>query len=244
MTDSDRIVQQPLFVLAGGFGTRLRSAVGSVPKPLAPVGDQPFLLYLLENWIAQGVRRFVFALGHQASTIEHFLQDERSRRVLEFCDVSTIIEPVPLGTGGSIANALNHTGVNAAFLVANADTWLGSGIVDVAAMSAPGLAVIRVEDTGRYGAVNLSGSKVVSFEEKQQIGGAGWVNAGLYHLHADLFKSWDAKSFSLESALLPVWAASGLLSAVAVDETFIDIGVPDDYFRFRRWIESGKRNSL
>ena len=45
---------QTLLVLAGGFGSRLRSAVSDVPKPLAPVANQPFLKYLLKNLISQG----------------------------------------------------------------------------------------------------------------------------------------------------------------------------------------------
>ena len=40
-----------LLVLAGGFGTRLKKIVSSVPKPLAPIGDKPFLYYFLNNII-------------------------------------------------------------------------------------------------------------------------------------------------------------------------------------------------
>ena len=53
-----------LFVLAGGFGTRLRALVSDVPKPLAPVAGRPFLLHLIDNWVAQGVKEFVFLLHY------------------------------------------------------------------------------------------------------------------------------------------------------------------------------------
>jgi D-glycero-alpha-D-manno-heptose 1-phosphate guanylyltransferase len=47
-----------LFMLAGGFGTRLSQVVKDVPKPLAPIHGRPFLAYLLENYHRQGIRKF------------------------------------------------------------------------------------------------------------------------------------------------------------------------------------------
>ena len=49
-----------LFVLAGGFGTRLRPVISNVPKPLAPVGGEPFLFHLVRHWVSQGVDDFIF----------------------------------------------------------------------------------------------------------------------------------------------------------------------------------------
>ena len=62
-----------LFVLAGGFGTRLRALVSDVPKPLAPVAGRPFLLHLIDNWVAQGVKEFVFLLHYESSQIRQLL---------------------------------------------------------------------------------------------------------------------------------------------------------------------------
>ena len=63
-----------LLVLAGGFGTRLRSVVSDVPKPLAPVMGQPYLRYMMDNRRAQGITRFTFLLHHQAELMTGFLQ--------------------------------------------------------------------------------------------------------------------------------------------------------------------------
>lgn len=46
-------------VLAGGFGTRLRSLITDVPKSLAPVAGRPFLIHLIEKWVAQGAKDFI-----------------------------------------------------------------------------------------------------------------------------------------------------------------------------------------
>jgi hypothetical protein len=91
----------PLLVLAGGFGTRLRTAIGDVPKPLAPVGDAPFLKYLVERWVEQGARRFVFLLHHHADQMIAFVEGERRHGALRQCDASWVVETTALGTGGS-----------------------------------------------------------------------------------------------------------------------------------------------
>jgi D-glycero-D-manno-heptose 1,7-bisphosphate phosphatase len=66
-------------VLAGGFGTRLKTVITDVPKALAPIGDIPFLLLQLEHWLAQGLREFTFLLHHQADQIIAFFKLIRAR---------------------------------------------------------------------------------------------------------------------------------------------------------------------
>lgn len=233
-----------LLVLAGGFGTRLRSAVSDVPKPLAPVCNKPYLYYLVESWIEQGITSLTFLLHHQAVMIEDFLNIQKREGLLKDCELRTLTEPQPLGTGGAIAYAAQQFRLTGSFLVANADTWLGSSIREVSAAPVPAMATIKVINSERYGKVSVQNGNVVAFEEKQPGSGPGCINAGLYHLHTNIFKDWNGQPFSLEQAVLPKLAASGQLHAVPLETDFIDIGVPEDYFRFCRWIESGKKGSL
>ena len=53
----------PCIVLAGGLGTRLRSAVPDVPKCLAPIAGRPFLEWQLRSLAKRGIDRFILALG-------------------------------------------------------------------------------------------------------------------------------------------------------------------------------------
>ncbi|WP_397411246.1 sugar phosphate nucleotidyltransferase [Polaromonas sp.] len=230
----------PLLILAGGFGTRLRSAVSAVPKPLAPVMGQPYLTYLLESWRSQGVTSFTFLLHHKADKIVDFLAEAQKSGLLEGCAVRTLVEPQPLGTGGALAYAVRELAMMGSFLVANADTWLGGGIQQLLATPAPAMAVIRVPNSERYGHVRIESNKISAFEEKKGSSGPGLINAGLYRLDADMFREWDERPFSLERELFPKWVSAGRLGAVPLETDFIDIGIPEDYFRFCRWIESKK----
>jgi D-glycero-alpha-D-manno-heptose 1-phosphate guanylyltransferase len=232
-----------LLVLAGGFGTRLRRTVPEVPKALAPVGGRPYLHYLVESWLGQGVTDLTFLLHHQAEQIEAFLETLQSQGGLG-CSLRTLIEQRPLGTGGAIAYAVHQLKLNESFLVANADTWLGCGITEVTRARNPAMAVVEMEKTGRYGSVQIDADRIVGFDEKRDNSTAGWINAGLYHLNAGLFKTWDGSAFSLEREVFEMLARDGELTAVPLNTDFIDIGVPDDYLRFCNWIQNGRREPL
>lgn len=233
-----------LLVLAGGFGTRLQSALPGIPKALAPVGKTPFLELQLENWITQGIRSFVFLLHHQADLIKGFLAKAKIE-LLKDCEVISLAEPTAMDTGGAVAYAVRELSLKGRFLVTNADTWLGSGIGKMCTSQAPSMAVIQLKDPSRYGQVTFDDhGTVTAFTEKSALGTPGWINAGLCLLSADLFKPWDGTRFSLERQSFTRWAQGGQLQAVAIDADFIDIGIPEDYLRFCRWIEQGRRGTL
>lgn len=233
-----------LLVLAGGFGTRLRSVVAEVPKALAPVGEQAFLHLQIENWRSQGLSSFVFLLHHQADLIIEFLKSEQND-ALRNCEVQWLVEPKPMDTGGAIAYAVEQLGISGNFLVTNADTWLGAGVNEIAKAGSPAMAVINVAEAGRYGSVQFDNEHfITTFNEKKAKAGAGWINAGLCHLNADLFKPWNHEPFSLERVSFTSFSLQRKLKAVPLRTNFIDIGVPEDYFRFCRWIESGKKGVM
>lgn len=220
-----------LMVLAGGFGTRLKTVVQDVPKPLAPVGNQPFLQVQIEHWVRQGVRRFTFLLHYQAELMVEFINSQKA--VHRECDFGYVIESLPLGTGGSVVNAIHQIGWNGGFILTNADTWLGSGMRDVWNASPPTVAIVQVADAGRYGTViRDQEGRVRAFLEKDPNCRAGWINSGLYRLNTEDFSGIEAKEFSLERDLFPRWVQERRLKAIQLKTDFTDIGVPEDYFRF------------
>lgn len=233
-----------LLVLAGGFGTRLKTAVADVPKALAPIGDVPFLQLQIKHWRAQGLREFTFLLHHQAAQIIAFLQAQQDE-LLKDCQVDWLIEPVPMDTGGALAHAVKTRGLKDDFLMTNADTWLGGSIHEMMQSAAPAMAVVNLADVSRYGQVYFDhAQRVTAFAEKNGQSAAGWINAGLCHLDADLFKNWDGHPFSLERELFATLVKNRRLTAVPLQTDFIDIGVPADYHRFCRWVATGRQDPL
>ena len=236
---------KPIFVLAGGFGSRLKAVVSDVPKPLAPVCGKPFLMHLIEHLVSQGADSFVLLLHYEAELITGMVAKFLEHDSMIGVTITSIVEERPLGTGGAIINAINILNIKDSFLVVNADTWLGDGLKKISLSSPNSVAAVKVKDCSRYGALVVKGTSIEKFLEKKLSHNSGLINAGLYHLSLDVFTGYvgDA-SFSLEADIFPKVAAIGMLSAVEVDTNFIDIGIPKDYFRFCNWIGSGKKIDL
>lgn len=227
----------PCIVLAGGLGTRLRSAVPDLPKCLAPIAGRPFLEWQLRSLAQRGVGHFVLALGHGAEQVRDSLGSWASGLSIEI-----VIEREALGTGGAARFAMTAAGLEEA-LVVNGDTFLGG---DLTAMLAPiaadagermRIATVGVEDRARFGGVEVDAQRrVTAFLEKGQTG-AGAINAGLYRVHGRAFDGQPEGAFSMETALMPRLVATGALQARELAGPFIDIGVPDDYRHFDAQVE-------
>jgi CTP:molybdopterin cytidylyltransferase MocA len=105
-------------VLAGGLGTRLRSAVPDLPKPMAPIAGRPFLAHQLDQWIAHGIRDFVLAVGYRHEAISDYFGAHYRGAAIRYS-----VEATPLGTGGALLQAASLVATDARFLLLNGDTY-------------------------------------------------------------------------------------------------------------------------
>lgn len=217
-------------VLVGGLGTRLRTVVSDVPKPLAPVAGRPFLAWMLDHLAEQGMRHVILATGFMAGKVEQLVGRHWSGMTVDYSP-----EEHPLGTGGAVRRAasLLHDGGTH---VVNGDTFLRYSPQALEAATrrvgaTMGVALAHVPDVGRYGAVEFDAGRVSSFREKGK-DGPGHINAGCYFMAADALAALpDRENFSLEADVLVPLAMQGGLAAFEQAEQFIDIGVPEDYLR-------------
>ena len=217
-------------VLVGGLGTRLREVVSDVPKPLAPVAGRPFLGWVLDQLAANGINHVVLAAGHMAQMVQQFAGRQWSGMSVVYS-----IETQALGTGGAIRQARADLRGDCAHVL-NGDTFLRyrpAALEDatLAAGAQVGVALARVDDLTRYGAVECDGPLVSAFLEKGR-GGPGLINAGCYFLGSQALQSLpDQTQYSFETEVLLPMVAAGMVFGYADTADFIDIGVPDDYRR-------------
>jgi len=214
-------------VLAGGFGTRLRTVVSDVPKPLAPVAGRPFLHWLLDGLARQGIARVILATGYMGDVMRERLGETHAGMALAHAR-----EETPLGTGGALWAALRLAEGERVFVL-NGDTWLGAPLAPLAEEAPEAdlvLAVRPVADRSRYGTVRVEGNRILGLEEKGP-SGPGLVNAGLYVARRDLpARRPMPDAFSLEAEILS--RPDGLdLRAHRTDAPFLDIGTPEDFAR-------------
>lgn len=216
-------------ILAGGFGTRLRSVVSDVPKPMAPVGGRPFLEIILRQLACNGFNRVVLSVGYLAEiVIAHF------GKSFEGIELIYEVEKDPLGTGGAVLSGLKHSLEDHVF-VFNGDTYLDLEISKVEAIwqshKEPVIVAREVEDTARYGRLLIEGEQVKGFVEKG-VTGPGLINAGCYVLPVGLIEAAGLVApFSLEADYLDAQVKREPFRVFVTDGMFIDIGVPEDYLR-------------
>lgn len=217
-------------ILAGGFGTRLRSVVSDVPKPMAPVAGRPFLEWLIDYLIGYGYTHLVLSTGYMADRIEQHFGSMYKGVPLHYA-----VEHEPLGTGGGIKNALSLCEQDTV-TVLNGDTLFRVDYNALAAFhqshsSRLTLFLRHVADTSRYGAVETDAQqRLCAFREKADSGGEGWINGGIYMMRRSLLDGYNG-AFSFERDVMQARYATEPFYALPSDAYFIDIGVPEDYKR-------------
>jgi D-glycero-alpha-D-manno-heptose 1-phosphate guanylyltransferase len=230
-------------ILAGGLGTRLRAAVPDLPKPLAPVAGRPFLEHLMARCVAQGVTRFVLAVGYRHEAIV-----ARIGSTFDGVPVAYSVETTPMGTGGGLLQAAAGLPADERFVLLNGDTWfdvpLDGLLADAAARDADVcMALFRAGEPGRYMGLGLAPDGRVTALDHDDSTIGRTANGGVWAVHPRVLGGTSAgprAAVSLESRLLPAWLASGRrLFGVVCDGAFIDIGVPDDWRRAASVIAPG-----
>jgi D-glycero-alpha-D-manno-heptose 1-phosphate guanylyltransferase len=218
-------------ILAGGLGTRLKTAIPDLPKCLAPVNGRPFLFYVINYLRSQGIERFIFSLGYKHEIIEEYLNDQFST-----LDYQCSIEKEPLGTGGAILAAC-YKASEENVLVVNGDTLYKISVADTSAFhfkkgSQCSLVLKPMKNFDRYGAVELNeDNSIKNFHEKKFLK-EGLINGGVYILNVQDFMDEELPAkFSFEKDYLEKFYATRKIFATVQDEYFIDIGIPEDYKR-------------
>jgi len=218
-------------ILAGGFGTRLRSVIADVPKPMAPIHQKPFLAYLLDYLKSQGITDVVLSVHYLRDQIQDYFGDN-----YRGVSVSYAIEENALGTGGAIAYALKSIASSEPLFVLNGDTFLKLNYQAMYAQHQKNsplitMALRKIADCSRYGTVEVKDNCVVGFKDQGGVH-AGLINAGVYCLNPKIFENFSMPTqFSIEKDFLFPNAAALKPEAFIVDDYFIDIGIPEDYAR-------------
>ena len=210
-------------ILAGGLGTRLRTALPDRPKVLAPVAGRHFLAYLLDQIADAGFRDVILCTGYLGEQVRNVFGTRFRRLELRYSQ-----EAEPRGTAGALREALPLLRItsdgdndgnendddnenNDDVLVFNGDSYCQT---DLAAFvqwhqqkrSKASLVLAQVPDVSRFGSVEFDGQhRIQRFREKGS-SGPGWINAGIYAISKRLIAGISNQaSVSIEHECFPAW---------------------------------------
>jgi mannose-1-phosphate guanylyltransferase len=225
-------------VLAGGEGTRLRPLTNTVPKPVLPLVNRPFLTYMIEWLAAHGFTEVVLSCMFMAGDIRRILGD----REWKGTRLHYVEEPEPRGTAGAVKFA--ESVLDERFAVLNGDILTD---FDVSALwrahselgGRATITLMEVDDPSAYGLVLRDvDDAVTDFIEKPDHAppGGAFVNAGAYVLEHDVLDLMPSdRPVSFEREVFPALVGNGLYGFPA-EGYWLDIGTPERYLEATRYL--------
>jgi D-glycero-alpha-D-manno-heptose 1-phosphate guanylyltransferase len=222
----------PVIILAGGFGTRLRTVDATRPKPMVMAGGKPFLHWLLLHLTIQGFGDFILSTGYLAEQIEgHPWSREFSGSRFSF-----VRETAPLGTGGATLKAFKDLKLKEAWVL-NGDTLVPSPLPE--RLDPTILATYTSLDPRHvYDAepnIKTAGQTVTAIGT-----GGTHFDAGQVHVTSQALALYNgAIPCSLHQALEPAIKAEKVRCA-PVEGLCYDIGTPERLRRFEKFLVDNK----
>jgi D-glycero-alpha-D-manno-heptose 1-phosphate guanylyltransferase len=227
-------VSREAIVLVGGLGTRLRSVVKGVPKPLADVRGKPFLWHLIKKLLHEDVKRVILSAGYKAELVREFVREFFRNKNIE-----VVVEREPLGTGGALRFSMPNVFDDYFFLL-NGDSFFdidlrkfeedsfSIGNFDIS------IALCELENPERFGVVKIDKRfRVIRFTEKG-LENKGYINAGIYIIKKSALVSYLRNfpdKFFFEKDVLEKLELK--IIGIPYKGNFIDIGLPEDYVKAR-----------
>jgi NDP-sugar pyrophosphorylase family protein len=220
----------PVFLMAGGFGTRLRPLTNNCPKPMLKIGDKPILEQILLSFVNAGFHRFYISTHYMPEVIRDYFGNGSEWGV----SIQYIHEDEPLGTGGALG-LLPHEEIDLPLFMMNGDLLTSLNIHSFLEFhenhgSVATMCVRKYEHQVPYGVITSDGTQIKSMIEKPVH--KFFVNAGIYLLNPELVKSVERGVRVDMPTLLEQQIEEGRpVNMFPVHEYWLDIGQMGDFER-------------
>ncbi|MCF6434972.1 nucleotidyltransferase family protein [Pseudoalteromonas sp. MMG022] len=228
----------PVFIMAGGFGTRLRPLTDNCPKPMLKVGDKPILEVTIQSFIKAGFSNFYISTHYMPEIIEQYFGDGSSLGV----NITYVHESEPLGTGGALGLLPKNLPENLPVVMINGDILTNvdyERLLDFHETNdADATMCVREYDYQiPYGVVKGNGMKVSGIEEKPTQ--RYFINAGIYVISQKIV-SLVPKNYHVDmpSLLEMYFNGDGRVLMFPIHEYWLDIGRMDDFRRAQSDIQT------
>lgn len=222
--------ENPVFIMAGGLGTRLRPLTNDCPKPMLKVGDKPILEILITQFVKSGFKNIYISTHYMAERIINYFGDGSDWGA----NIQYVHEKSPLGTGGALG-LLPDNIQKLPLIMINGDVLTDTNFVrllDFHLENNP-LATMCVRQYDYqipYGVINSSGNRIIDIKEKPVH--HYFINAGIYVISPELFLS-IPKEERIDMPSLLDQKISELHSVLMypLHEYWLDIGRMDDFYQ-------------
>ncbi|MCP1628623.1 dTDP-glucose pyrophosphorylase/predicted transcriptional regulator [Citrobacter amalonaticus] len=221
----------PVFIMAGGFGTRLRPLTDNCPKPMLKVGDKPILETVVRSFVKAGFTNLFISTHFLPEVIQQYFGNGSAFNA----KITYVHEDVPLGTGGALGLLPDSLSDKLPLIMINGDVLTNIDFQRLLAFhnnnNADATICVREYDYQiPYGVITGNGNKIVSMVEKPVH--HFFVNAGIYVVSPDIFKSVPKNHrIDMPTLLEQFMDKEKEVLMFPVHEYWLDIGRMDDFNR-------------
>jgi len=225
-----------VFLMAGGFGKRLRPLTLDIPKPLLKVGTKPILETILEQFAESGFHNFYISTHYKAEMVREYFGTGEQWNV----SIQYVYENEPRGTAGALG-LLPEDLPNLPVIVMNGDLMTKVNFENLLNFhqehgNTATMCVREFDFQVPYGVVKTDGKSITSIVEKPVH--SFFVNAGIYVLNMDLIRTVDGAKYIDMPDLLEQSIENGeKISMFPIHEFWLDIGNLPDYNRANNQVE-------
>lgn len=200
-----------MIILAGGLGTRISEETMDKPKPMVLISGKPILWHLMNIFAVQGFNDFVIACGYKGEVIKDWADEQSKNSDWKIHALDTGLETQ---TGGRIKKCIEFIGEERVIAtygdgLANVDIPM---LLNFHQQHKKKATLTAVRPPARFGYLELSGSSVVHFGEKNQ-SNVGWINGGFFVLNHDVSNYINSYLESFETGALPKLVTESELEA-------------------------------
>jgi len=228
--------KNPVFIMAGGFGTRLRPLTDECPKPMLTVGGKPILEIIISRLKSQGFNDFYLSTHYLPEVIKNHFKDGKDFGI----KITYLHEEKPLGTGGALA-LLPKDLSNFPILMLNGDVLTDLDFAKLLDFHNKNRfdVTMCVKEVGHqisYGVVDSSDGEVIGMREKPTI--QHDINTGIYIVCESCVKSLTKNTRIDMPSYLELKIHDGYkVGSMRHSGYWLDIGRIDDYHKAQRDIK-------
>ena len=220
-------LDNPVFLMAGGFGKRLYPLTKDIPKPLLKVSGKPILENIVEQFISYGFHDFYISTHFKSEQIREYFKNGELHNI----SIKYVHEDVPLGTAGSLG-LLPDNLPDLPIIVMNGDLLTKVDFTNLLDFHGEHnldatMCVREYDFQVPYGVVEIDNYSIKAIKEKPVH--RFLVNAGIYVLNRELINKVDGKSYLDMTDFLEKELKSNGVNAFPIHEYWIDIGKIEEY---------------
>jgi len=220
--------KNPVFLMAGGFGTRLRPLTNNCPKPLLKVGDKPILETILEGFVEEGFFNFYISTHYLHEQVEEYFGDGSKWGV----QITYVHEKFPLGTGGALS-LLPKDIADLPLIMMNGDLLTKVNFTQLLEFhdesnASATMCVRQHEIQVPYGVIQSADEFITDIVEKPLQ--SFFINAGIYVVSPELRKSLPPSTkVDMPDLLQSQIDQSNPVAMFPIHEYWLDIGKMPDF---------------